>query len=710
MSMTVPMTERDGRKLQTAARIRSLLTALEEDRIRYCHWKSNTAIEQILSGETDLDLLVARACEQRFREILRTLGFVQAVSRISAWHPSIEHHYVYDPDSGRILHVHLHLRLILGHDLLKDYHLPLEEDYLRSTHLWHGLRVPQAEFELIVFIIRMVLKRRLLPVLIASPGKACRAILSRRLPPLSAADALDLQRLEAACEWQGVARLLDRHFPGLSLDEFRSLVIGFKGDSLRDSWGPAWRQLCRVVRPYRMRGPVRTVVLAIYRRLFMAFCMTVARLHLGHPLKKRLRRGCILAVVGGDGAGKTTNIAAMKSWLQQSVAVASLHVGRPRKGALWYLAMVPLRSLRMLRILPERFYSSVSYLLIARCRRRVCRKAQRLRRRRMMVLLDRIPLPGIRSMDCPRIRPLAGAKGIYGLMAGLEEQYYRQTKCADMVIVLRLDPRIARQRRPDDDGPVLKARSGEIWDASWTSGRIRVVDASKPMRDVQQRMREVAWECAARSPLVGELIGVAGSGKSTVAALLATRTFDVSSQLSWKQNIPLCLKVLAHRLPEIIYQAGKGVPLRFLAIMVNIECTLRLLERHRESHGLSCGQVVLDLGPFLQLATLRHAYLPDAPALASSFWLSELTARSRRVVDKVFWLDADHRTLMNRIRGREQSHAMKDRSEGAFERFCAEYRREFADLLAGYPAGQIERIDTGALSARDVSEWIDARL
>ncbi|MEN6333947.1 MAG: hypothetical protein ABFE01_06765, partial [Phycisphaerales bacterium] len=154
----------------------------------------------------------------------------------------------------------------------------------------------------------------------------------------------------------------------------------------------------------------------------------------------------------------------------------------------------------------------------------------------------------------------------------------------------------------------------------------------------------------------------------------------------------------------------KGVPLRFLAIMVNIECTVRLLERHRESHVLSCGQVVLDLGPLLQLATLRHAYLPDAPTLASSCWLSDLTARSRRVVDRVFWLDADHRTLMNRVRGRKQSHAMKDRSEEAFERFCAEYRREFDDLLAGYPAGQINRDDAGILSARDISEWIDARL
>jgi len=710
MSMTMQRIEQDCRQTRGLAQIERLLAILEENRIAYCHWKSNTALEQILSGETDLDLLVARSCEARFREILRTLGFVETVSRTSAWYPDIEHHYGCDPDSGRTIHIHLHLRLVVGHDLLKDHHLPLEDAYLRSTHLWRGLRVPQTEFEFIIFVIRMVLKRRVLPTLVARPVSALRAIVHRTLPPLSRTDALDLQRLEAASERQEIAGLLDRHFPGLSLEAFESLAEGLKGQQRRDSWGPAWKQLARTVRPYRRHGPLRALVLALYRRVFLIVCMLVVRLHLGHPLKKRLRRGCVFAVVGGDGAGKTTNIAMLRSWLGRFIAVASLHVGRPRKGILWYLIMVPLRSLRMLRIVSERFYSSVSFLLVARYRHRACCRARRLRRRGMMVLLDRIPLPDIRSMDCPRIRRFAGARGIYGLMARLEERYYGRMKCADAVVVLRLDPRIARQRRPDDDGQALNARSGEIWSATWTSGRIHVVDASEPIATVQQRMREVVWECMTRFPVIGELIGVAGSGKSTVATLLAARTFDVSSHLSWKQDIPLCLRVLVHRLPEVISQAAKRVPLRYLAIMLNIEVTLRLLARHRESPVLDCGHVILDLGPFLQLATLRHAYLPHAPTLASSAWLSELMVRSQQMIDRVFWLDADDGTLMNRVHGREQIHAMKGRPEGAFERFYAEYRQEFAHLLTGYPASRIERIDTGAMSAADISGWIDAHL
>ena len=99
MIMVAHTIQREWRQsLGTVRLVEKLLWTLEENHISYCHWKSNTAIQQILAGETDLDLLVARQCQRKFREILETLGFVEAFSRITRWHPDIEHHYGYDPD------------------------------------------------------------------------------------------------------------------------------------------------------------------------------------------------------------------------------------------------------------------------------------------------------------------------------------------------------------------------------------------------------------------------------------------------------------------------------------------------------------------------------------------------------------------------------------------------------------------------------------
>ena len=38
--------------------IRSVASRLEESRVRYCHWKSNAAIDRSATGDNDLDLLV----------------------------------------------------------------------------------------------------------------------------------------------------------------------------------------------------------------------------------------------------------------------------------------------------------------------------------------------------------------------------------------------------------------------------------------------------------------------------------------------------------------------------------------------------------------------------------------------------------------------------------------------------------------------------
>ena len=52
-----------------------LCQALEAERITYCHWKSNNALDRSASGDNDLDLLVSRADVPRFTGILYRLGF-----------------------------------------------------------------------------------------------------------------------------------------------------------------------------------------------------------------------------------------------------------------------------------------------------------------------------------------------------------------------------------------------------------------------------------------------------------------------------------------------------------------------------------------------------------------------------------------------------------------------------------------------------------
>src|SRR5512134_900780 len=136
----------------------TLCRLLEAERVRYCHWKSNEALDRSAAGENDLDLLVARRDSQRFEDILVRLGFKDVL--LPAWKelPGVAHWYGLDEASGRLVHVHAHYQLVIGDDMTKDVHLPIEEAYLASSVPRPPFMVPAPEFELGLFLVRMVLK------------------------------------------------------------------------------------------------------------------------------------------------------------------------------------------------------------------------------------------------------------------------------------------------------------------------------------------------------------------------------------------------------------------------------------------------------------------------------------------------------------------------------------------------------------------------
>ena len=92
--------------------------------ISYCYWKSGKRIQSVLAGDGDLDLLVAREDQHRAQAILIEHGFKLFPSVALRDHPSILSYLGFDGPSGRLIHVHLHLRLIIGERLHKNYRLP----------------------------------------------------------------------------------------------------------------------------------------------------------------------------------------------------------------------------------------------------------------------------------------------------------------------------------------------------------------------------------------------------------------------------------------------------------------------------------------------------------------------------------------------------------------------------------------------------------
>ena len=102
------------------------------EHILYCHWKSNEHLEPGLDGDTDLDVLLDSKDEVRALLILRELRFLNCKSQYGSRYPKVSDWLGFDAETGKMIHVHLHLTIVTGHRGMKEYNLPWTETALET--------------------------------------------------------------------------------------------------------------------------------------------------------------------------------------------------------------------------------------------------------------------------------------------------------------------------------------------------------------------------------------------------------------------------------------------------------------------------------------------------------------------------------------------------------------------------------------------------
>jgi thymidylate kinase len=685
--------------------IKEFIEATDAEQIRYCHWKSNAAIERTLAGINDLDLLVAEEDSERFLSILQRLKFIRAISPVENWFPPISNYYGYDAASGRIVHLHLHYQLILGYDLIKNYHLPIEKEFLASSNATPpgNLKIPACEMELIVFVIRMVLKRRLLTLIFGSTRDLFKAISGQGRDGLGESARNELEYLRAKADPEIVDVYLHQYFPFLAPELFAECLASILSDAPGYAWLAAGRNLTRTLKPYRRHSLLATAFIVARRGLGTKLKGVLTRIGLRRRARKRLTpNGKIIAFLGGDGAGKTTNIASLRNWFGKHFEISIIHLGKPSKGPLWYLLGGLLKTRKLITSkTKDHFHQSLKLWLIARYRYHAFRRALRLRSKGSLVCLDRLPLPGMRSMDSPKIRALTGGEGLYSYLANREEAYYSRIRGVDELLVLRLDPTIAASRRPHDNQQELANRSGEVWNRHWPRGYAHLLDAAKPLDEVEKNIRDLVWASLYTLPKIIELIGPAGAGKSSAAKNILSTTCDLQTAVSWRDHQFICLKVMINRLPLILKSIGRRQ--RHLKILLGCEVTMKILQQHRQKQVLPCRNLVLEAGPISSLA-----YLETHNFVGADKWLAELHETMAMTIDSVVWLDASDDTLKARIDDRSKKHQLKNSDKSTAEEFFQIYRQSFSSLVGKNKVDlPLKFIDTERHSIDQVAEMIN---
>ncbi|MDH4168703.1 MAG: hypothetical protein OEW42_03855 [Acidimicrobiia bacterium] len=466
--------------------------ALGEAGVDYCHWKSNEAIALSANGVNDLDLLVARSHSRVFEAVAARMGFRRARPSADRLVPGLLDSYGRDPETGLLVHLQAHYQLVLGDDMTKSFHLPIEEAYLASCFQHDVFRLPAPELELMMLVLRLTLKHNTWDAMACAQGA------------LAPSERRELDHLRALVDDRQLATAVDQTIPFIGAE----LVDRCLGALAPDApWGEriaAAAALEAAMAGHHRLSPVVDVPTKVARR----FRRGASRYLLGRRARKRIDEGGLLiAVVGSDGSGKSSAIDHLATMLTP-FPVRHFHLGKPRRPLPSQMARLVLRAGRVAKVFPSftappedpsappHWTYLLWHAINASDRRREYRRARRFASNGGFALCDRFPLPGLIRTDGPRIewqtagRPMSA----FGrLMARVEKRRYADVCPPDLLIVLTVDPDRAVRRRPEQDADFVRPRAEEILAATWPASAA-VIDANADHDKVLDEVAAVVWE------------------------------------------------------------------------------------------------------------------------------------------------------------------------------------------------------------------------
>jgi hypothetical protein len=480
--------------------IRRLLERLDEAGIRQCHWKSNWALAETLEGATDIDLLIHRQDAQRFREVLTELRFEPSIEAGVQAIPSTEHHVTLDEETGTLVHVHAYYRVITGESLAKNYRLPIEDMLLSNTRREGIVTVPTRGAELIVFVLRMMVKHTTAIEL---------TLLARQTRQLRSEVAWLVT--DDAVEEAG--KLLPVWLPRLGDGLFREAVEALRAPA------PIRR---RVVLGFRVRRRLRGYARrpAVRARAVEASKFAGVVSHRLTGSSKKLTPGGgggVIAFVGSEATGKSTIIDRMHRWLAESYTVRRVHAGKPPATALTYLPHVLLPTLRTMfpdqrstrverqtrgpEIAPRRTYPlmfGLRSVMLAYERRALLTRAFARSANGTIVLCDRYPSSRSGAPDGPQLGHLPAPDPLRRRLTALETRLYEDVPPPDLVVHLTapLDVTLARNAARDKTEPEDYVRFRHALSSSleFDGAPVRRVATDRPLEEVVREVREAIWE------------------------------------------------------------------------------------------------------------------------------------------------------------------------------------------------------------------------
>jgi len=210
-----------------------------------------------------------------------------------------------------------------------------------------------------------------------------------------------------------------------------------------------------------------------------------------------------------------------------------------------------------------------------------------------------------------------------------------------------------------------------------------------------------------------EIVGLAGTGKSTLARTLADRGSRTRIADSLHTRAPAHWAYVANSLPQVLPIVARSARVRpalgweEMKFLVYVTEWRRFLRRDcRDDSRL----VVLDQGPLFALARLLWCRKPITATQEFQHWMDEMVAGWSADLDGIVWLEAPEDVLLERIDERAQDHEAKGRSTREALAVLHAHQSAYAQLFArcdelGRPP--VFSFDTSVMSPSQIAEELE---
>lgn len=488
--------------------IKQMLDAFEENKILYCHWKSNEHLAPALVGDTDLDMLFLPEQRSEIDRVLNECGLKRFRATPLMQYNAIEDYIGFDKETAKIWHLHTHYRMTLGEKHLKGYTVTPWGYQIVENRIWSDLGIYTSCFEdeLILLLVRNSMKLRW-----RDTGKKIGSDDITELTWLL--QRIDKEKLiEHAHQYLGdeaaeeIVRLASEQLiKKAQLNHLHILLRKelkpFTGYSRAGSW---WT---------RSKREIYWLIGAVIR-------------HAGISTNKPNRRvspsgGCAVAFLGCDGAGKSTTIAYVKKEFAKKLDVKTVYLGsgdgsssllrKPMKlvakkvggkgvGHAVEKEYANSQGTKKKVSMKARLYSIAKIIwatTLANEKKKKLREITKARNAGMLVLIDRYPQTEIAGYsDGPLLtRYLEKGHGFLYRMAKKELAIYQSayTNPPDLTLKLMVPTEVAIARKPEMTAEEIDNKKAAVMAMNPSRNSV-VVDTSVDMTESFGNVMNEIWK------------------------------------------------------------------------------------------------------------------------------------------------------------------------------------------------------------------------